>query len=63
MVDRYVKPSVLLKVDPRQFDTVPGSSTSEALVSMIHAWNTATDGNGATVKVVLFDFKESFRPH
>ena len=46
MVDRYVKPAVLAKVDPRQFGTVPGSNTSEALVSMIHAWNSATDGIG-----------------
>ena len=60
VVDRYVKPAVLAKVDPRQFGTVPGSSTTEALVSMIHAWNSATDGNGATVRVVLFDFKKAF---
>ena len=53
VVDRYVKPAVLAKVDLRQFGTVPGSSTSEFLVSMIHLWNSATDGNGATVRVVL----------
>ena len=52
VVDLYVKPAVLAKVDPRQFGTVPGSSTSEALVSMIHACNSATDDNGATVRVV-----------
>ena len=54
VVDLYVNTAVLAKVDPRQFGTVPGSSTSEALVSMIHAWNSATDGNGATVRVVLW---------
>ena len=27
---------------------------------MIHTWNSATDGNGATVRVVLFDFKKAF---
>ncbi|KAL9985210.1 hypothetical protein ACROYT_G007584 [Oculina patagonica] len=27
---------------------------------MTHAWNCATDGNGATVRVVLFDFKKAF---
>ena len=41
---------MLAKVDP----------TSEALVSMIHAWNSGTDGNEATMRVVLFDFKEAF---
>ena len=60
VVDRYVKPAVLAKVDPRQFGTVPGSNTSEALVSMIHTWNSATDGNGATVRVLLFEFKKAF---
>ena len=60
MVDRYVKPAVLAKVDPRQFGTVPGSNTSETLVRMIHTWNSATDGNGATVRVLLFEFKKAF---
>ena len=54
VVDLYTKPLVLAKVDPRRFGTVPGSSTSEALVSMIHASNSATDGNGATVRVILW---------
>ena len=27
---------------------------------MIHAWNSATDGNGAAVRVVLFNFKKAF---
>ena len=60
LVDRYVKPAVLAKVDPRQFGTVPGSSTTEALISMTHAWYSATDGNGASVRVILFDFKKAF---
>ena len=61
-VDRYVKPAVLAKhkVDPRQFGIIPGSSTTEALIDMLHSWNCSTDGNGATVRVVLFDFKKSF---
>ena len=60
VVVNHIKPAVLAKVDPRQFGTVPGSSTTEALVSMVHAWNHATDGNGATVRVVLFDFRKAF---
>ena len=60
VVDRYVKPAVLAEVDTRQFGTVPGSSTSEAIVSIIHPWNSATDGNGATLRVVLCDFKKAF---
>lgn len=30
MAEQYVKPAVLEKVDPWQFDTIPGSSTTEA---------------------------------
>ena len=60
VVDRYVKPAVLAKVDPRQFGTVPSSSTTEALISMTHALYSATDGNGASVRVILFDFKKAF---
>ena len=27
---------------------------------MVHAWSKHTDGNGATVRVVLFDFRKAF---
>ena len=60
VVEQHVKPAVLEKVDPGQFGTIPGSSTTEALISMTHAWYSATDGNGATVRAVLFDFKKAF---
>ena len=35
VVDRYLKPALLAKVDSRQVGTVPGSSTTEALISNI----------------------------
>ena len=60
VVDTYVKPAVLSKIDPQQFGTVPKSSTSRALISMIHSWAKSTDGNGATTRVVLFDFRKAF---
>ena len=61
VVEQYVKAAVLEKVDPGQFGTIPGSSTTKALISMTHACGySATDGNGATVRVVLFDFKKAF---
>ena len=60
VVDHYVKPAVLAMVDLLQFGTVPGSSTTEALVSMTHAWYCATDGSAASVRVILFDFKKAF---
>ena len=60
LVENHVKSAVLAKVDPRLFCTVPGCSTTEALVSMVHSWNRVTDSNGATVMLVLFDFRQAF---
>lgn len=60
VVDTYVKPAVLSKIDPQQFGTVPKSSATHALISMIHSWAKSTDGNGSTTRVVLFDFRKAF---
>jgi hypothetical protein len=59
-VDKFVKPAVLRRVDPNQYGAIPRSSPVFALLSMIHKWNAATDGTGATVRVILFDFKKAF---
>ena len=34
VVDTYVKPVVLKRIDPQQFGAVPKSSTTHALISM-----------------------------
>ena len=60
VVDTYVKPAVLSNIDLQQFGTVPKSSTTHALISMIHSWAKSTDGNGSTTRVVLFDFRKAF---
>ena len=60
VVDTNVKPAVLSKTDPQQFGKVPKSSTTHALISMIHSWAKSTDGNGSTTRVVLFDFRKAF---
>ena len=60
VVSTFVKPAVLKNIDPNQYGTVPKSSTTQALVSMLHSWNSSTDGNGATTRIVLFDFKKAF---
>ena len=60
MVDTYayVKPAVLERIDPQQFGAVPKSSTTHALITMLHSWLESTDGNGATTRAVLFDFRK-----
>ena len=48
------------KIDDKQFGTIPNSSTTHALISMLHTWTKGTDGNGSTTRVVLFDFRKAF---
>lgn len=51
---------MLNKVDPQHFGTVPDSKTTYALMCMLQQWNGATDGNGASARILLFDFKKAF---
>ena len=60
VVEDFVKPAVFAKVDPHQFGTVPRTCTTHALESMVHSWLWATDGNGATVRKLLLDFRKAF---
>ena len=60
VVELFVQPAILSVLDKNQFGAIPGSSTTNALISMIDCWSKATDGNGATVRVVLFYFKKTF---
>ena len=45
---------------PNQYGAVPKSSTTQALIHMFHYWSKETDGNGATVRVTLFDYQKAF---
>ena len=56
----YAKPAVLQVLDPNQYGAVPKSSTTQALIHMVHHWSKETDGNGATVRVTLFDYQKAF---
>lgn len=60
VADGFVKPAVLAKIDRNQYGTVPNSSTAHTLISMLHNWYKGTDGNGSTVRVMLFDFRKAF---
>jgi hypothetical protein len=60
VVENYVKPAVLKKIDSNQYGAIPNSSTTIALLNMLQSWNKATDGNGAAVRVLLLDFKKAF---
>ena len=47
-------------LDSNQYGAVPKSSTTIALLSMIHEWITGTDCNGSTVRAILFDYRKAF---
>ena len=56
----YVKSAVLNVLNPSQCGAVPKSSTTQALIHMLHYWTKGCDGNGATVRVTLYDYKKAF---
>ena len=60
VVSSHFGPAVLEVIDPDQFSAIPKSSTTQALTSMLHQWLEATDGTGAAVRVVLFDYRKAF---
>ena len=60
VVTEYVKPAVLCMLDPSQFGAIPKSSTTLALLEMFHEWTQGTDGNGSTIRILLFDYKKAF---
>ena len=55
-----VKPAIMKVLDLNQFGAVPKSSTTIALISMIHDCTIATDGNGSTVRSIFFDYRKAF---
>ena len=60
LVEDYVKPAILKVIDPNQYGTIPNSSTTIALINMLHHWFLGTDGNGSTIRTILFDYRKAF---
>ena len=56
----WVLDSIYHKLDPRQFGALAGSSSVDALISLLHSLYADTDGNGKTVRVFLLDFSKAF---
>ena len=59
VVTDHVEPAVLRSLDPSQFGAIPNSSTTFALLEMLHDWSKGTDGNGSTIRTLLFDYKKA----
>ena len=60
IVAHHIGPAVMEVIDPNQFGGIPVSSTLHALTSMLHTWTQATNGTGAAVRIVLFDYRKAF---
>ena len=48
------------QIDDKQFGGISGTSTTDALVEMIHRWSEATDKLHTYVRVVMLDFRKAF---
>ena len=60
VVEDVVKPAILDVINGNQYGANPKSSTTMALISMLHAWSLGMDRNGATVRTMLFDYRKAF---
>ena len=48
------------QIDDKQFGGISGTSTTDALVELIHRWSEATDKLITYVRVVMLDFMKAF---
>ena len=60
VVRDYIMPAVLHNLDMNQYGAVPKSSTTFTLMDMLHDWTKGADGNGATIRTILFDYRVVF---
>ena len=58
-IEKELKPTILSSINPGQFGFIPGSLTTFALISMLHHWLRATDGNGSAVRTALLDYTKA----
>ena len=59
-VEQFIKATIFKVVNPNQYGTVPKSSTTHALMSTVHNLAKANNGNGASVRLALLDFRKAF---
>ena len=60
VINDYLRPAVMKVIDKNQFGAVSNSSTTQAMISMLHNWLEATDGTGATIRTFMFDYPKAF---
>ena len=45
VVEEHLKPAILKKIGDNQYGAIPNSSTTQALIIMVHSWTKYTDIN------------------
>ena len=55
-----IKSAVLKIIDSSQFGFQPGSSTTLALIAMLHKWLGSSYGANADIRILLLDFNKVF---
>ena len=60
VVVNHVKPAVIKHIRPDQYGCIPQSSTTHALINLIHHWSKATDGTTSDVRVLIMDNRKAF---
>ena len=48
------------KIDRSQYGCLKGTSTTHALVDLIHSWSKAVDSLGTIVHILLLDFRKAY---
>ena len=52
--------SIITKLDTRQFGSLKGSSTTHALLSLVHHILSENDGSRNVIRILLLDFAKGF---
>ena len=60
VVVNHVKSAVLKHIRPDQYGCIPQSSTTHALINLIHQWSKAADGTSSDVRVLIMDHRKAF---
>ena len=60
LVVNHVKPAVIKHIRPDQYGCIPQSSTTHALINLIHHWSKATDSTSSDVRVLIMDYRKAF---
>ncbi len=60
LVLKWVDSVIGPQLDDKQFGSISGTCTTDALVEMVHRWYEATDSLGTRVRVLLLDYSKAF---